>query len=205
MLPNVRAAVLVPVKDFRQAKARLSGTLAPFQRQELARTMAALVFRAALPLPVFVVCDDDTVAAFAESHGATAIMRRGFGLNGAVSSAVDALAAADFDRVVVAHSDLPLAADLAALAAWSGVTLVPDRRDDGTNVAVVPARSGFTFSYGAASFRRHGAETARLGLPLRVVRQPTLLGWDVDVPDDLDHPSLKGLVPSLPTSPASRP
>lgn len=201
----MRAAVLVPVKDFRQAKRRLAGFLAPSQRQELARTMAAHVFRAAEPLPVFVVCDDDVVAAFAEGHGATAIMRRGFGLNGAVASAVDALAVADFDRVVVAHSDLPLAADLAALARFPGVTLVPDRRDDGTNVAVVPTGAGFTFAYGAASFRRHGAETTRLGLALRVVRQPFAIGWDVDMPDDLDHPSLKGLVPSLPTSPANRP
>jgi len=184
----VRAAVLVPVKDFRQAKTRLSAVLAPSQRQELARTMAALVFRAALPLPVFVVCDDDVVAAFAESHGATAIMRPGFGLNGAVSSAVDALADADFDRVVVAHSDLPLAADLAALAAWPGVTLVPDRRDDGTNVACVGSRAGFVFAYGPGSFARHQVEAARLGLPLRIEREQRL-GWDVDVPDDLAAPA----------------
>lgn len=200
----MRAAVLVPVKGFDQAKARLSGLLSPGQRRELAGRMAARVVAAGAPLPVFVVCDDDEVAGWAIEHGASPIMRPGRGLNGAVTSGVAALSELGFDVAVVAHSDLPLAADLAALAPWPGVTLVPDRRDDGTNVAVVPAASGFRFSYGAASFRRHAAEAVRLGLSLRVVRQP-LLGWDVDVPDDLDHPSLRGLLPSLPTSPASHP
>lgn len=196
--------MLVPVKGFDQAKARLSGLLSPGQRRELAGRMAATVVAAGAPLPVFVVCDDLEVAGWAEAHGATPLLRPGRGLNGAVESGVAALRERGFDVAVVAHSDLPLAADLAALAPWPGVTLVPDRRDDGTNVAVVPSGSGFRFAYGAASFRRHAAEATRLGLSLRVVRQPHL-GWDVDVPDDLDHPSLRGLLPSLPTSPASLP
>ena len=200
----MRAAVLVPVKGFDQAKARLAGHLTPAQRRTLAERMGALVVAAGAPLDVYVVCDDDEVAAWAEAHGALPLLRPGLGLNGAVASGVTALAAAGVDVVVVAHSDLPLARDLASLATWPGVTLVPDRRDDGTNVAVVPAQGGFTFSYGAASFRRHAAEATRLGLSLRVVRQPAL-GWDVDVPADLDHPALRGLLPSPPTSPASRP
>ncbi len=97
-----------------------------------------------------------------------------------------------FDRVVVAHADLPLAVDLTWPARHAGVTLVPDRRDDGTNVACVPTGAGFEFSYGPGSFRRHGAEARRLGLPLRVVREPRL-GWDVDLPSDLDHPAVSAL------------
>jgi 2-phospho-L-lactate/phosphoenolpyruvate guanylyltransferase len=64
------------------------------------------------------------------------------------------------------------------------VTLVPDHRDNGTNVICVPAGAGFTFSYGPGSFARHGAEAHRLGLPLRVVREPSL-SHDVDLPADL--------------------
>ena len=85
-----------------------------------------------------------------------------------------------------------MATDLAWPARHDGVTLVPDRRDDGTNVACVPTRAGFEFSYGPGSFRRHGAEARRLGLPLRVVREPSL-GWDVDLPSDLDHPAVAAL------------
>jgi 2-phospho-L-lactate/phosphoenolpyruvate guanylyltransferase len=186
--------VLVPVKGFDQAKARLSGLLSPGQRRELAGRMAARVVAAGAPLPVFVVCDDLEVAGWAEAHGATPLLRPGRGLNGAVESGVAALRERGFDVAVVAHSDLPLAADLAMLAPWPGVTLVPDRRDDGTNVAVVPSGVGFRFAYGAASFRRHGAEATRLGLSLRVVRQPHL-GWDVDVPDDLDFADFEAPTP----------
>jgi 2-phospho-L-lactate guanylyltransferase len=129
------------------------------------------------------------------------LFRPGHGLNGAVTDGVEALAIEGFDRVIVAHADLPLAVHLAFLGALPGVTLVPDRRDDGTNVAAIPTRSGFQFSYGPGSFRRHASEVRRLGLALRVVREPRL-GWDVDLPDDLAHPLLEGVLPSL-TSPVS--
>ncbi len=154
--------------------------------------MADGVVAAGRPLPTFVVCDDDEVADWARAAGAEIVWRPGRGLNGAVDDGVAALAALDFDRVVVAHADLPLAVDLAWPARHDGVTLVPDRRDDGTNVACIPSRSGFQFSYGPGSFRRHGAEARRLGLALRVVREPTL-GWDVDLPADLDHPAVAAL------------
>src|SRR5205085_310592 len=65
----------------------------------------------------------------------------------------------------------------------------PEPRDDGTNVACVPASGRFGFADGPGSFHRHGAEARRLGLGLRVVRD-SLRGRDVDVPDDL------ALVPS---------
>ena len=63
----------------------------------------------------------------------------------------------------------------------------------------VPTDAGFVFAYGPGSFRRHAAEGRRLGLGVRVVREPRL-GWDVDVPDDLAHPALEEVLPSLRTS-----
>src|SRR5215211_7692005 len=106
-MPRVDVAVLVPVKDFRQAKVRLAGALAPSEREALARSMAANVVTAARPLPVFVVCDDDAVATWARAAGASVLWRPGRGLNGAVTSGVTSLADAGLDRVIVAHSDLP--------------------------------------------------------------------------------------------------
>lgn len=192
-------AVLVPVKDFRQAKLRLAGTLAPAERAALARSMASNVVAAADSLPVYVVCDDTEVAGWAEAAGATVLWRPGLGLNGAVTDGVETLARDGVARVIVAHSDLPLAVHLAWAAYLPGVTLVPDRRDDGTNVACVPSDAGFEFAYGPGSFRRHAAEGRRLGLGVRVVREPRL-GWDVDIPDDLAHPALEEVLPSLRTS-----
>ena len=176
--------MLVPVKSFQRAKLRLAGALPAVERALLARAMATRVVHAAGALPVAVVCDDPGVAEWAADLGAVVVETPGHGLNRAVHTGVDLLAAAGARRVIVAHADLALAVELTWVARFDGVTLVPDRRDDGTNVLCLPTGGSFRFSYGPGSFRRHGHEARRLGLPVRVVREP-LLGHDVDVPADL--------------------
>jgi 2-phospho-L-lactate guanylyltransferase len=186
------------VKRFGAAKLRLAPALDAGEREALARSMASTVVAAAAPLPVWVVCDDPDVAAWATGAGAGVLWKPGRGLNGAVNEGVADLAGAGVAAVIVAHADLPLATDLGWVGRFEGVTLVPDRRDDGTNVACVPAGSGFTFAYGPGSFRRHAAEAERVGLPLRVCRERRL-GWDVDLPGDLALPG------DLPVTAAGRP
>lgn len=178
-------AVLVPVKAFDQAKVRLAPALPPNERAALARTMAEGVLRAAKGLPVFVVCDDPEVARWATAQRSAVVWEPGQGLNRAVEAGVGCLADAGFAQVIVTHADLPLAADVTWLARFPGVTIVPDRHGDGTNVICIPARRNFRFAYGPGSFARHRAEAGRIGQPLRIVREP-LLSWDVDLPRDLD-------------------
>lgn len=177
-------AVLIPVKAFHQAKRRLDQVLSEPERERLVRTMAAHVVGACAPLPVAVVCDDEAVATWAADLGAVVLWEPGQGLNGAVRAGVERLAAAGARWVTVAHGDLPRAHDLGTLAAFDGVTLVPDRRDDGTNVLRLPAGCAFGFAYGQGSFRAHRAEATRLGLAVRVVRDPDL-AYDVDWPADV--------------------
>jgi 2-phospho-L-lactate guanylyltransferase len=179
-----RVAVLIPVKAFRTAKVRLAPALDPGQRAALAQQMAEAVVSAASPLPVAVVCDDVDVAAWARAHRALVVWEPGRGLNGAVEAGVGVLQTLGVEEVIVAHGDLPRAAALPSLAGHDGVTLVPDRRRDGTNVAVVPTGAGFRFAYGPGSFARHRAEADRLALALRVVDDPRL-AFDVDDPGDL--------------------
>lgn len=176
--------VVVPVKAFSAAKARLAGALDDGRRAALARAMADRVVTAARGLPVVVVCDDEAVAAWARARGATVVWQPGAGLNPAVSAAVEWCAERDVAEVVVAHADLPFADDLRTLAGFAGVTLVPDRHRDGTNVLALPAAAGFRFAYGPGSFARHRAEAERLGLAVRVL-DDTALSWDVDHPEDL--------------------
>ncbi|HET9076812.1 MAG TPA: 2-phospho-L-lactate guanylyltransferase [Acidimicrobiales bacterium] len=177
-------AVLVPVKAFGRAKLRLAPALSPDQRRRLARTMATRVVRSAAGLPVAVVCDDPEVAGWARTLGALVIWEPGRGLNGAVQQGVDRLAELGASSVVVAAGDLPLASDLHWVTEFAGITLIPDRRHDGTNVISVPAGCGFRFSYGPGSFARHLAEAGRVGGPVRVVHSSPL-AWDVDLPEDL--------------------
>ncbi len=181
---STATAVLVPVKSFGLAKGRLADALDREQRSALARTMAARVVAAAAPLPVFVVCGSDEVASWATARGAEVLRFEPPGLNPAVAFGTAELHRLGFRTAIVAHGDLPLARSLAPVADFDGVTIVPDRRDDGTNVMAVPLGRGFTFRYGAGSAPAHRDEAIRLGLPYRLLHDPEL-GLDIDIPDDL--------------------
>ena len=184
----VQAAVVVPVKAFHAAKLRLAPALSPASRAVLAREMATRVVRAAGSLPVLVVCDDEAVRSWAIEVGAIAYWTPGLGLIGAVEAGVGAAAADGADRVLVAHADLPLATGLNHVVGTHGVVIVPDRWNDGTNVIAIPATAGFRFAYGPGSAARHQAEALRLGLEVQVI-DDQVLGWDVDLPGDLQLPS----------------
>ena len=180
------SALLVPIKAFTAAKVRLAPVLDADERAQLARHLAAGVLRAAGGLTVAVVCDDAVVAEWARARGARVLWTPARGLNAAVSEGVAVLGSSGVELVTVAHADLPLVTDLSDLARPDTVVLAADRHEDGTNVACVPARAGFRFSYGPGSLARHVGEAARLGLPVEVLRRDDL-AWDVDVPDDLGY------------------
>ena len=178
-----RAAVLVPIKSFDTAKNRLSPVLDARERADLARELARRVVRAAHELPVFIVCGDDDVASWGNEVGAAVLRQSGPGLNRAVAGGIEELAR-DYDEVIVAHADLPRARDLRVVRGFAGITLVPDRHRDGTNVICLPVSCGFRFAYGPGSFDRHCTEAARVGQAVRVLDDDAL-AWDIDTPDDL--------------------
>lgn len=178
------AAVLVPVKGFDAGKSRLSPVLDRPSRALLARTMAEQVLAAAAGLSTYVATDDEHVGAWAIARGAQLVWTEGLDLNGSVAAGLGAMRGSGHDRLVVAHADLPFADDLASLAWFGGVTVVPDRHDDGTNVLCIPASLSFVPSYGPQSFARHLAQIRSTGAPVRIARRANLQ-WDVDVPDDL--------------------
>lgn len=183
-------ATLIPVKAFDLAKGRLSEALGPADRAMLARDMATHVVEAQAGLTVAICCDDEGVADWAESVGASVIWCPGTDLNGAVQQGTAELRDAGYSWAAVAHGDLPLARTLEPLMGWPGVTLVPDRHRAGSNVIVVPTSLGFEFSYGQGSLRRHIAEAVRLGKGLRIVHDEQL-GWDVDHPSDLTPSAIR--------------
>lgn len=180
-------AVLIPVKAFGHAKGRLSDALDQPTRAELAQRMATHLVQVQQNVIVAVCCDDEGVADWASSVGASTIWCPDTELNGAVQQGFAELRAAGYLSVAVAHSDLPLATSLDSLLGWRGITLVPDRHRTGSNVIALPTSIDFQFSYGADSFQRHVAEAVRHRCGLRVVHDRRL-GWDVDHPDDLEVP-----------------
>ena len=174
----------MPVKAFGEAKGRLDASMGPDQRARLARDMGEQVLSAAWPLPVAVVCDDTAVADWARALGALVVWEPGRGLNGAVEAGVDHLRSAGVAQVTVSHADLPRATGLGRVGEDPGITLVPDRFGNGTNVIAVPTDAGFRFSYGPGSLARHLAKAERLGLPTHILDLPDL-AWDVDEPADV--------------------
>lgn len=177
------AAALIPVKGFHVGKSRLGGVLDEPARALLARTMAEQVVTAAAGLDVYVATDDERVGAWAIAKGCRLVWTQDLDLNGSIAAGLDTLRADGYRTLVVAHADLPFADALSPLT-WFGVTVVPDRRDDGTNVLSLPADVPFEPMYGPQSFRRHLAQLRAHGISVRIARRPALQ-WDVDVPDDL--------------------
>ena len=160
--------------------------------------MATGVLAAVRSHPTFVACDDDEVAEWAESEGADVIWCQGLGLNGAIDDGVGQIVKLGVDHLVVSHADLPRPHNLVLVARAGCVSLVPDRRRDGTNVMSFPARAPISASYGAGSFRRHLAQATALapaGIAVEVRADPDL-SLDVDTPADLAHPSIREVLPT---------
>ncbi len=189
-----RPVVLVPVKQFGQAKHRLSEVLSTDERAELARKMAEHVLAAAYPLPCAVVCETKEVAEWAERQGALALERPSLGLNRAVTNGVERLFSLGASEVIVVHSDLPGAREIAELSGYEGITIVPDRTKSGTNVICIPHGCRFDFSYGKGSFQRHLDQANRSGFPVRVILDVYGLSLDIDLPKDLYEALEAGLL-----------
>lgn len=179
--------VLIPVKGFDQAKARLAPVFSQQQRAQFAREWATGVVRACTGFATWVVCDNEQVASWAHGMGAHVSWQPGLGLNGAVRAATVERFTAGASRVTVVHGDIPHAPPLTDLVrSDDDLVLVPDRHELGTNVLSTPTPN-FRFAYGQGSFAAHCDEAVRLGLRVRIVND-SRWGWDVDVPDDLVEP-----------------
>ena len=189
-------AVIIPVKAFGAAKARLAPVLTPAERARLARWTASRVIAAARGLDTYVACDDPEVAEWAAAEGAQVVWGAGLGLNGAVDAAVAAISQLGYQRVLISHGDLPLACNYPKLIAEvdpRSVLLIPDRFKDGTNLVVRPTDIHLPACYGGGSFRAH------LGLALATQRPVTVrmdlhLGLDLDTVTELNHPLIRAVL-----------
>lgn len=200
----MRLAVLVPVKRFTAAKGRLTGVLDDHERARLAEWMATRVLEVVAEMPTYVACDDERVAAWARAKGAHVIWGAGLGLNGAVDDGVSNIRAAGFEHVVVTHADLARPGSLLDVARAGTITLVPDRRHDGTNVMSFPLEYTIRAAYGGGSFARHLGQALDLDA-VTEVRGDRDLSLDLDTERDLNHPLIREVLPTwLPMSRANR-
>jgi 2-phospho-L-lactate guanylyltransferase len=180
------AGIVVPLRSFTMAKARLAGVLSEAEREALARSMAERVVRAAASRPVAVVTSAPEVVAFANEHRCDVLADPG-SLDAAAAAGREWAAGHELTRYAIVHGDLPFARSFDAILTGAGprdAVIVPDQRDDGTPVLSLPTDVPFGFAYGPGSAARHATEARRAGLTVRMLHDDEL-GFDVDVADDL--------------------
>ncbi len=183
-----RAGVVIPLRAFANGKARLAAVLDDRERTALARSMADCVVEASGTMAVLVVSSAAEVHEWAETRGLEVVDDPGAGLDAAAREGVQWFRAREFDRVIVAHADLPRARpgslERFADVAPGGVVIVPSHRDDGTPVLSIPVHPPFQFAYGVGSAYRHAQIARELGLAVQLVHDDEL-AYDVDLPEDL--------------------
>jgi 2-phospho-L-lactate guanylyltransferase len=193
--PAASMWVVVPVKDSRAAKQRLSGCLAPNARQELAQAMAADVLAALADVRglagIAIVTTDPFARDLAASIGAHVVTAGAHQGHTAAADAGTVFAIqSGATAVLTLPADVPLVtaaeieAVIAAHAEGPSFTIVPAHDRLGSNCIVRSPPQSVALDFGVDSFERHLAASRRAGITPHVIEQPGL-ALDIDNPEDL--------------------
>lgn len=187
-------ALLLPVKDLRNAKKRLADMLTPEERFGLARAMLSDTIRAIQQVrnaeKIFVITNYQPVLDAAKKNG-WEILREDRQIS--ESDSVDAASKICEDRGVRALLRLPLdlplirTSDIEELLAIDykspAVAIVPSRDGTGTNALLRTPPTLFPSHFGEGSFAKHLAEAKNAGAQIFVRRNPRL---EIDIDDESD-------------------
>lgn len=192
--------IILPVKDAKEAKQRLSPLLSAGQRRELCQAMLedvlAEVSRVRGVQGILVISNDPAIKQLEERFPVQTRLEpqdNAFGLNGAVTDAARYLAEQGADTVLVLHGDIPMmdSAELERVLAHHHsqgpgphITMTPDDEQDGTNVLLASPPLAIAFAYGKNSFSRHCQLARERNLRVDVINSEAL-ALDIDTPDDL--------------------
>jgi 2-phospho-L-lactate guanylyltransferase len=186
---------VVPVKELKGAKQRLSSCLSPEERHALATVMLEDVLDAVSAVRelagVIVVTVDPAGTSLAGRYGARIVTEGAReGHPGAVTAAVRLLVREGQTGMMTIPGDIPrlssaeIAATLAAHRAAPAFTIVPAHDDLGSNTIICSPPDAVPLRFGEDSFHPHlDAARARRIDPV-IVRQPGI-GMDIDHPIDL--------------------
>jgi 2-phospho-L-lactate guanylyltransferase len=188
-------ALLLPVKDLRQAKQRLASFLNAEERFGLAQAMLADTVRAIRGVSqaekIFVVTNYIPAMEAAEQNGWDLLredrqISESFSVDYAsmqcAKRGVTALLRVPLDVPLVQSSDIDEL--LAVQYAAPGLVIVPSRDGTGTNASLRTPPTLFPSHFGRGSFANHCAEAQRVGAHI-LVRRNARLEMDVDDETDL--------------------
>jgi|SRR5215472_16735223 len=186
--------ILVPIKDFGEAKQRLATVLTPEQRNQLVRAMFADVLRALAAVPscpaVAVVTRDSAAIRIADDFGFGRIYD---GLNAgeteAIAAATEQAVARGAEFTLVIPADAPLVAPfeitrILESAPPEGTVLASAADRQGTNAILRRPGNLFPARFGNQSFVPHLRAAIGVRKPA-VVLSLECLALDIDRPQDL--------------------
>ncbi len=197
--------ILVPVKDFADAKSRLASVLSREEREQLARAMFADVLsavsearhpllKAAKRPPIGIVTRDPTAIAIAQQilpAGRYEVIHdeQNAGETEAIAAATEAAIArgAQFTLVIPGDAPLVTAAEIEQVleaAPPEGAVLAPAADGEGTNAILRRPGDLFPLRFGNHSFAPHLTAAKATGKTVVVLRLPGV-ALDVDRPEDL--------------------
>lgn len=203
---------LLPLKDFVNAKKRLSGVLSATERRRLFHNMVedvldVLAFHPGIE-QTLIVSDDPCASLLAEHYGIkcwaesdvlghSAHTNSAPGLTAVVDGAAARLNSLGVESVMVIHGDLPSVSgdEIQQLldshqqirgvdSERDVVSIVPDTVLNGSNCMVCSPPNAIKFQYGEGSFVKHKRVAREKNCTIDVVKLETL-ALDIDSPSDL--------------------
>ncbi len=187
-------ALLLPIKDLRNAKQRLAPLLNPAERLSLAEAMLADTIQAVRGVRkadrIFVVTNYAPAMQVAEKNGWDLLREeQQISENASVDAASRQCAERGIRAVLRLPLDVPLAQSddidglLAIDCAPPTVVIVPSRDGTGTNAILRTPPTLFPSHFGNGSFAKHCGEAERAGAQIILRRSPRL---EMDVDDEAD-------------------
>ena len=186
--------ILVPVKNLKQAKQRLSSLLDAESRTQLAQAMLQDVLEALLswkgrPAVAMVTCDSFALG-LASKYGFEIIAdSASTGETDAIEMATHVCEMRGIAETLVIPGDIPLIQaweleKIFEVAPEQGTVLVPAGDGRGTNAVLRRPAALFPLRFGNDSFKPHLAAAQASGLPCVALPSPGI-AIDVDNPSDL--------------------
>ncbi|SDT15040.1 2-phospho-L-lactate guanylyltransferase [Halopseudomonas litoralis] len=192
----MKTLVVIPVRDFADAKSRLEPLCGPSRRAALARWLCERTltfFRDCMPeQDVLVVTACDTIAQLASSYGA-AVLRESHpsGMSAAAHLAAEWSCAQGYDSQLLIPADIAQLdeAELRALINHPRPVpsvLISPAHDRGTNALLTTPPDILPFQFGLHSSDQHWNAAHRRGITCSLIHLPKLR-FDIDTPADLSH------------------
>jgi len=187
-------ALLLPIKDLKEAKQRLAGVLTPEERFGLVQAMLVDTFRAIRNVTraekIFVATSDESAIRMAQENGWEILCEeRQISESDSVDSASRICESRGVSGLLRLPLDIPLvqARDIDELLAIEceapALVIVPSCHGTGTNAMLRIPPTLFPSHFGAGSFAKHVLEAENTGAQVIIRNNPRL---EIDVDDETD-------------------